>query len=105
MKEFTKSYGIKRVAELTEEVETLRKWLDYYRKHDREVMTAYTEACNELAIFKFSTKCLLCEARCKKPCKAYDEEHCSIRLQIHYMKMAREKLEEQDNEIHSDSRE
>lgn len=95
---------MKKDTKLIEEVETLRKWLDYYRKHDREIMSAYTEVCNELAVYKFNTNCLMCEPRCKETCKACDVEHCSIRLQIHHIKMARIKLEEQDNEIHSDSR-
>ena len=52
MKEFTKSYGIKRVAELTEEIESLRSAIKTYQEINKRTTDALVEACDELAKYK-----------------------------------------------------
>lgn len=94
MKEFTKSYGIKRVAELTEEVEALRRAIKTYQEINKRTTDALVEACDELAIYKIGTGCLLCDPACKLRCKAMNWKECSTRMQIHFLKMRREDIED-----------
>lgn len=94
MKEFTKSYGIKRVAELTEEVEALRRAIKTYQEINKRTTDALVEACDELAKYKIGNGCLLCDPSCKLRCKAMNWKECSTRMQIHFLKMRREDIED-----------
>lgn len=94
MKEFTKSYGIKRVAELTEEVEALRRAIKTYQEINKRTTGALVDACDELAKYKIGNACILCDPACKMKCKAINYVECSTRLQIYFLQSQKEEDED-----------